>query len=282
MQTPDVAAVWARLSAVEPRWYALGLVAIVIVLALQLRRSEQLRTLVYLDYLEALGAAERGGTPVVWPDAARSGGRPWGLMLVAALATLGGLWYAGLIALPALPPLAPVPVVVGAPAAPAPAPVAPVAPADTQQPHGNPLRMPQTIMTQGYGVGTHAPAQAWGAIDLAIDGDGDGAAGSPADLSASQGTPIYATHQGVVTLTPNSYPAGNHIWIVNDAYRTGYSHLDRFADGLASGQQVARGDLIGYLGSTGLSSGPHLDYQTWVMEGGAWVNHDPHEFAPFD
>jgi murein DD-endopeptidase MepM/ murein hydrolase activator NlpD len=153
---------------------------------------------------------------------------------------------------------------------------------DAAHPHGNPLRSAQTIMTQGYGVGTHAPARIWGAIDLAIDGNGDGVAGSPADVRASQGAPIYATHAGVVTVTPRSYPAGNHVWIVNESYRTGYSHLDRFADGLASGQTVQRGDLIGYLGNTGMSTGPHLDYQVWVKENGTWVNYDPHGFAPFE
>jgi murein DD-endopeptidase MepM/ murein hydrolase activator NlpD len=153
---------------------------------------------------------------------------------------------------------------------------------DADKPHGNPLRSAATMMTQGYGVGTHAPAATWGAIDLAIDGDGDGRAGSMADVSASQGAPIYATHRGVVTLTPGSYPAGNHIWVGNDNYKTGFSHLDRFAEGLASGQTVERGTLIGYLGNSGMSSGPHLDYQVWVNEGGRWVNRDPHEFAPFE
>jgi len=142
------------------------------------------------------------------------------------------------------------------------------------RPSGNPLQSPNSVITQGYGVGTHAPAEAWGAIDLAIDGDGDGAA----DPDGSWNHPIYATHSGVVKVTPNSHPAGNHVWVINDEYRTGYSHLASFA--VSDGQQVRRGDLIGYMGSSGMSSGPHLDYQVWVKRGGVWVNVNPLEFEP--
>jgi murein DD-endopeptidase MepM/ murein hydrolase activator NlpD len=142
------------------------------------------------------------------------------------------------------------------------------------RPSGNPLQAANTVMTQGYGVGSHAPAEAWGAIDLAIDGNGDGAA----DPEGSWDHPIYATHSGVVKVTPNSHPAGNHIWVTNDEYRTGYAHLASFA--VSDGQQVRRGDLIGHIGSTGMSSGPHLDYQIWVKQGGVWVNVNPLEFEP--
>src|SRR3954454_23379695 len=61
-------------------------------------------------------------------------------------------------------------------------------------PQGNPLRAPNAVMTQGYGVGSHAPANIWGAVDLAIDGDGDG----QADPKGSWGAPVYATHRGIV------------------------------------------------------------------------------------
>lgn len=142
-------------------------------------------------------------------------------------------------------------------------------------PTGNPLLSDRTVMTQGYGVGTHAPAAAWGAIDLAIDGDGDGIA----DPKGSYGQPIYATHSGVVKVTPNSVPAGNHIWVINDAYKTGYAHLESFA--VESGQTVRAGDLIGYMGSTGQSSGPHLDYQIWKWENGNWINQNPLNYNVF-
>jgi len=144
---------------------------------------------------------------------------------------------------------------------------------DDKRPTGNPLGAPNTVMTQGYGVGSHAPAETWGGIDLAIDGDGD----SFADPQGTMGHPIYATHDGVAKVTPNSYPAGNHVWIENDQYRTGFAHLSEFA--VTTGQQVRRGDVIGYVGSTGMSSGPHLHYDTWVKQGGAWVNVNPLDYG---
>jgi murein DD-endopeptidase MepM/ murein hydrolase activator NlpD len=145
-----------------------------------------------------------------------------------------------------------------------------------QRPQGNPLQAPNSVMTQGYGVGSHAPAEIWGGVDLAIDGDGDGSA----DPQGTQDHPVYATHDGVAKLTPNSWPGGNHIWLTNEAYRTGYAHLASFA--VQDGQAVRRGEVIGYVGSTGQSSGPHLHYDTWVYEGGAWINVSPLEFGALD
>lgn len=147
---------------------------------------------------------------------------------------------------------------------------------DEARPQGNPLRASNTIVTQGYGVGTHAPVEVWGAVDLALDGNGDGRA----DPEGTRERPIYATHSGVVTVTANSYPAGNHIWVTNAAYRTGYAHLASFA--VSDGQEVRRGDLIGYIGSTGMSSGPHLDYQVWVRQGEQWVNVNPLEYGALE
>jgi len=126
-------------------------------------------------------------------------------------------------------------------------------------PDSNPLQSPRTVMTQGYGVGSHAPANIWGAVDLAIDGDGDG----KADPQGSLGAPVYATQRGVVHLARDTWPAGNHIWVEGIRFKTGYSHLKDFAPDLQDGQVVERGQLIGYVGSTGESSGPHLDYQVW-------------------
>jgi murein DD-endopeptidase MepM/ murein hydrolase activator NlpD len=125
----------------------------------------------------------------------------------------------------------------------------------------------RVVMTQGYGVGSHAPAATWGAIDLAVDSDGDGYA----EPAASWYTPIMATHDGVVTVTLDSYPAGNHVWVRSGdtPWRTGYAHLALVT--VISGQYVRAGEVIGMLGSTGVSSGPHLDYQVWNGE----VNVDP-------
>ncbi len=142
-----------------------------------------------------------------------------------------------------------------------------------QRPYGNPLRAANTVLTQGYGVGSHAPAAIWGAVDLALDSDGDGVA----DPVGTQGQPVYATHIGVIQTTADSHPAGNHIWLTNDTYRTGYSHLAGFA--VSNGQVVSQGELIGFVGSTGMSSGPHLDYQVWVQQSGSWVNVNPLDYG---
>ena len=143
---------------------------------------------------------------------------------------------------------------------------------DPDVPNGDPLGVPNTVMTQGYGVGSHAPANIWGAVDLAIDGNGDG----QADVQASMNAPIYATHHGTIKLAPNSVPAGNHIWVLGEHFKTGYSHLASFA--VQDGQTVERGALIGYVGTTGHSSGPHLDYQVW-KDG---VNVNPLDYGALD
>jgi murein DD-endopeptidase MepM/ murein hydrolase activator NlpD len=136
-------------------------------------------------------------------------------------------------------------------------------------PVGCPVQPTQgrVVLTQGYGVGSHAPAAIWGAVDLAVDGDGDGRA----DPAASWDAPIVATHGGTVEVALNSDPAGNHVW-VNDLggiWRTGYSHLDSVT--VQTGQVVQAGEEIGRMGSTGRASGPHLDYQVWQ----SGVNRDP-------
>lgn len=129
----------------------------------------------------------------------------------------------------------------------------------------------KVVMTQGYGVGTHAPAAIWGAVDLAIDGNGDGLA----EPGPSWYAPVVATLDGLVTVTLNSYPAGNHVWVRsrNSPWRTGYSHLALVT--VISGQIVRAGDVIGMIGSSGESSGPHLDYQVWYGE----QNIDPTELV---
>lgn len=81
------------------------------------------------------------------------------------------------------------------------------------------------------------------------------------DFSAPQGTPIYATADGTVTTagnTNNGY--GNHVVIDHGyGYETLYGHMVRVK--ARSGQRVKRGDLIGYVGSTGKSTGPHCHYE---------------------
>ena len=80
------------------------------------------------------------------------------------------------------------------------------------------------------------------------------------DISAQQGTPIYAPAQGVVTSKGYSGGFGNMVTIDHgNGIRTRYGHLHNF--NVSKGQRVERGDLIGYVGSTGRSTAPHLHYE---------------------
>ena len=80
------------------------------------------------------------------------------------------------------------------------------------------------------------------------------------DFTAPQGTPVYATGDGeIVESGYNTGGYGNHVWINHGyGYRTHYAHMVKIKQG--SGM-VKRGDVIGYVGSTGKSTGPHLHYE---------------------
>ena len=83
------------------------------------------------------------------------------------------------------------------------------------------------------------------------------------DFSASSGTPIYATADGTVETASNlGNGYGNHV-VVNHgySYRTLYGHMSRIK--ARRGQRVKRGEVIGYVGSTGKSTGPHLHYEVF-------------------
>jgi len=83
------------------------------------------------------------------------------------------------------------------------------------------------------------------------------------DYAAPSGTPVYAIGEGVVTRKGyQKGGGGNYIYIKhNGTYTTAYMHLKAFAKGIAQGVRVKQGQLIGYVGSTGLSTGPHLDFR---------------------
>ncbi len=117
----------------------------------------------------------------------------------------------------------------------------------------------QVVMTQGYGIGTHAPTAIWGAVDLAVDGDGDGYA----EPSATIGAPVIALHGGVAKVVPNNWLAGNYVRISDDlnGWATAYAHLD--ALNITHEQRVEPGMIIGWVGTTGYSSGPHLHYEVY-------------------
>ena len=82
------------------------------------------------------------------------------------------------------------------------------------------------------------------------------------DIAGPYGTPIIAADTGVVYFYPGSFGYGNYIVMIHgNGYSTLYGHLSRFNTSMSSGAIVARGDLIGYEGSTGNSTGPHLHFE---------------------
>ncbi|HXI12281.1 MAG TPA: peptidoglycan DD-metalloendopeptidase family protein [Thermoanaerobaculia bacterium] len=91
------------------------------------------------------------------------------------------------------------------------------------------------------------------------------------DYGAPTGTPVMSTADGVVVASGYRAGEGNFIRIKhNSRIETSYLHLSRFAKGLRKGSQITQGDVIGYVGSTGLATGPHLDYR--VCDAGKWLN----------
>lgn len=99
------------------------------------------------------------------------------------------------------------------------------------------------------------------------------------DYAAPQGTPIFAVADGVVESAGWSGGGGNTVVIRHRAnFKTMYNHLVEFAKGIRSGASVRQRQVIGYVGSTGLSTGPHLDYR--VMKDGRFVNPIKQTFLP--
>ncbi|MCA0910020.1 M23 family metallopeptidase [Qipengyuania gaetbuli] len=125
-----------------------------------------------------------------------------------------------------------------------------------------PSRMPleNTRLTSDYGMRTHP-----------VLGRRMGHKG--VDLAAPTGTPIYATADGVVSKAEKFSSYGNFVSIEHGArIQTRYAHMSRIA--VADGARVKKGDIIGYVGSTGRSTGPHLHYE--VRIDGSAVNPVPY------
>ena len=113
-----------------------------------------------------------------------------------------------------------------------------------------------TRMASGYGMRLHPILK----IRKMHDG---------MDFTAKRGTPVYASGNGTVTFAKRAGSYGNLIKIDHGYnYETRYAHLSKFAVG--KGKKVKRGDLIGYVGNTGRSTGPHLHYE--VRRSGKPVN----------
>ena len=84
------------------------------------------------------------------------------------------------------------------------------------------------------------------------------------DYAAPAGTPVMSIGEGKVIERTYTRAGGNTVRIKhNSVYTTAYLHLSRFASGLTVGKHVAQGETIGYVGSTGSSTGPHLDFRVW-------------------
>ena len=82
------------------------------------------------------------------------------------------------------------------------------------------------------------------------------------DFAAPKGTPVYAGGNGVIEMAGRNGGYGNYIRIRhNNEYKTAYAHLSGFKKGISKGVRVSQGEVIGYVGSTGRSTGPHLHYE---------------------
>nr|WP_305888886.1 M23 family metallopeptidase [Parvularcula maris] len=91
------------------------------------------------------------------------------------------------------------------------------------------------------------------------------------DFGAPRGTPILAAGDGTVKLAGPRGTFGNYIRLEHaGGYETAYAHLQGFAKGIVSGKRVRQGEVIGYVGTTGRSTGPHLHYE--VLAGGVHQN----------
>jgi len=91
------------------------------------------------------------------------------------------------------------------------------------------------------------------------------------DFAAPKGTPIMASGNGVVVMAQRYKGYGNYILLKhNSTFKTAYAHLSKYGRGVQRGVRVTQGQVIGYVGSTGMSTGPHLHYE--VIKNGKKIN----------
>ena len=140
-----------------------------------------------------------------------------------------------------------------------------------------------TATPLGIAMGLAAPTRSFGGFKAAGGGGGGGAAGGGlfmhegVDLVAAPGTPIRAAADGVVVGAEPKGRYGNWIEIAHDGVQGGvpggvqggklatvYGHLSAFAPGIAPGVRIEQGDIIGFTGSTGRTTGPHLHFELLV------------------
>jgi murein DD-endopeptidase MepM/ murein hydrolase activator NlpD len=91
------------------------------------------------------------------------------------------------------------------------------------------------------------------------------------DFAAPRGTPVYAAGRGIIEKAGRNGAFGNYIRIRHNAtYKTAYAHLKGYARGIKRGKRVKQGQVIGYVGSSGRSTGPHLHYE--ILRNGKQIN----------
>jgi murein DD-endopeptidase MepM/ murein hydrolase activator NlpD len=87
------------------------------------------------------------------------------------------------------------------------------------------------------------------------------------DFGAATGTPIMAAGDGIVEKAGPNAGYGNFVLLRHNAtYETAYGHMSRFASGIKPGVHVRQGQVIGYVGATGLATGPHLHYEVRIRD----------------
>ena len=124
-----------------------------------------------------------------------------------------------------------------------------------------------TRISSGYSHGRHHPILGGVRPHLAID------------YAAPQGTPVWAVADGTVELAGWSGGNGYTVTLRHRAnFKTMYNHLSRFGRGIRAGAPVKQRQVIGYVGTTGLSTGPHLDYR--IIRDGRFVNPLMQTFLP--
>ena len=113
-------------------------------------------------------------------------------------------------------------------------------------------------MSSGFGMRRH-PVLGYGKMHKGVD------------FAAPTGTPIYAAGDGTIQRAGRWSSFGNYVRIRHrDGLETAYAHMSRIAKGVKPGARVQQGEIIGYVGTTGRSTGPHLHYEVLVK--GAQVN----------
>jgi murein DD-endopeptidase MepM/ murein hydrolase activator NlpD len=124
--------------------------------------------------------------------------------------------------------------------------------------HRKPLDFPKARISSHYGKRRH-PILKQTRIHWGVD------------YAAPRGTAVFAAGDGVVQVAKYNGGYGKYIKIRhNSEYSTAYGHLNGYAKGIAQGTRVKQGQVIGYVGNTGRSTGPHLHYE--VIQGGRRVN----------